>query len=94
VVPLYLRAEGTNFPQLTRVIVATGDKVVMEPTLDEAIAALFGATPGTQPPAGSQQTVQSKSESEQIQNQLAQAKKAIDSLEQLLKVQAAKAAGK
>jgi uncharacterized membrane protein (UPF0182 family) len=94
VVPLYLRAEGTNFPQLKRVIVATGDKVVMEPTLDEAIAALFGATAGTQPPAGSPQTVQSKSESEQIQNQLAQAKKAIDSLEQLLKVQAAKAAGK
>jgi len=30
VVPLYLKAEGTNFPQLKRVIVATGDKVVME----------------------------------------------------------------
>jgi len=26
VVPLYLKAEGTNFPQLKRVIVATGDK--------------------------------------------------------------------
>jgi uncharacterized protein len=41
VVPLYLKAEGTNFPQLKRVIVATGDKVVMEPTLDEALASLF-----------------------------------------------------
>lgn len=37
VIPLYLKAEGTNFPQLKRVIVATGDKVVMEPTLDEAL---------------------------------------------------------
>ena len=37
VVPLYLRAEGTNFPQLKRVIAATGNKVVMEPTLDEAL---------------------------------------------------------
>ena len=42
VVPLYLRAESTNFPQLKRVIAVTGDKVVMEPTLDEALTALFG----------------------------------------------------
>jgi uncharacterized membrane protein (UPF0182 family) len=45
VVPLYLKAEGTNFPQLKRVIVATGDKVVMEPTLDEALGSLFGTAP-------------------------------------------------
>ncbi|MFY9655589.1 MAG: UPF0182 family protein, partial [Methylocystis sp.] len=36
VVPLYLTAEGANFPQLKRVIAVAGDKVVMEPTLDEA----------------------------------------------------------
>jgi hypothetical protein len=30
-VPLYLKAEGTNFQLLKRVIVATGDRVVMEP---------------------------------------------------------------
>ncbi|MGA2997603.1 UPF0182 family protein [Bradyrhizobium sp.] len=45
VVPLYLRAEGTNFPQLKRVIAVAGDKVVMEPTLDEALSALFGTQP-------------------------------------------------
>lgn len=43
VVPLYLRAQGTNFPQLKRVIAITADKVAMEPTLDEALADLFGA---------------------------------------------------
>ena len=43
VVPLYMTAEGTNFPQLERVIVIAGNKVVMEPTLDEALAAVFGA---------------------------------------------------
>ena len=53
VVPLYLRAEGTNFPQLKRVIAVAGDKVVMEPTLDEALNALFG-TP--QPQAGAPPT--------------------------------------
>ncbi len=47
VVPLYLRAEGTNFPQLKRVIAVAGDKVVMEPTLDEALNALFGTQPAT-----------------------------------------------
>ncbi len=54
VVPLYLKAEGTNFPQLKRVIAVAGDKVVMEPTLDEALHDLFStqqpqavATPST-----------------------------------------------
>ena len=42
IVPVYLQAEGTNFPQLKRVIAVTADKVVMEPTLDEAINDLFG----------------------------------------------------
>jgi len=41
VVPIYLQAEGENFPQLKRVIAVTGDKVVMEPTLDLAMANLF-----------------------------------------------------
>ena len=49
VVPLYLKAEGTNFPQLKRVIAVAGDKVVMEPTLDEALNDLFGTQ---QPQAG------------------------------------------
>jgi uncharacterized membrane protein (UPF0182 family) len=46
IVPIYLQAAGENFPQLKRVIAVTGDKVVMEPTLDEAMADLFV----TQPP--------------------------------------------
>jgi uncharacterized protein len=46
VVPVYLKAEGTNFPQLKRIIAITADRVVMEPTLDEAISDLFG---GQQP---------------------------------------------
>ncbi len=36
-----LQATGENFPQLKRVIAVSGDKVVMEPTLDEAMAVLF-----------------------------------------------------
>jgi hypothetical protein len=43
VVQVYLKAEGTNFPQLKRIIAITADRVVMEPTLEEAITDLFGA---------------------------------------------------
>jgi uncharacterized membrane protein (UPF0182 family) len=40
--PVYLTSEGTNIPQLKRIIVISGDRVVMEPTLDEALTAVFG----------------------------------------------------
>jgi uncharacterized protein len=40
--PVYLLAEGVNIPQLIRIIVISGNKVVMEPTLDQAIKAVFG----------------------------------------------------
>ena len=87
VVPLYLQAEGTNFPQLKRVIVATGDKVVMEPTLDGALAALFG-TSQEMPLAGAPQVNGASSHSstqiDQERLQLAAAQKAIDSLKLLL----------
>lgn len=82
VVPLYLRAEGTNFPQLKRVIAATGDKVVMEPTLDEAISALFGSTETRQ--TGTQTPLRDNTELNRIKAQAAEAQKAIDSLTRLL----------
>ena len=40
--PIYLQAESLAFPELKRVILATNDRVVMEPTLDEAVASLLG----------------------------------------------------
>ncbi|MCL5058997.1 MAG: UPF0182 family protein [Actinobacteria bacterium] len=40
--PLYLQAEQSKMPELRRVIVAHGDRIVMEPTLDEALNKLFG----------------------------------------------------
>ena len=46
--PVYLTAEGTNIPQLKRVIVTSGDKVVMEPTLGDSLKAVFGAVPEVQ----------------------------------------------
>jgi uncharacterized membrane protein (UPF0182 family) len=48
--PVYLTAEGTNIPQLKRVIVVSGDKVVMEPTLEESINTMFGTAQQQTPP--------------------------------------------
>jgi uncharacterized membrane protein (UPF0182 family) len=48
--PLYLRAQGGRIPELTRVIVAYEDRIVMEETLEEAISRLFG-TAAPPPPA-------------------------------------------
>jgi uncharacterized membrane protein (UPF0182 family) len=41
--PIYLQAEGGRIPELKRVVVAFGDQVVMEETLDGALTALFGS---------------------------------------------------
>ena len=38
--PVYIQAEGVRFPELKRVILATGDRVVMEDSLQEALASL------------------------------------------------------
>jgi len=43
--PLYLRAESGQLPELKRVIAAYGDRVVMEDTLDAALADLFREAP-------------------------------------------------
>jgi hypothetical protein len=75
VVPVYLTAEGTNLPQLKRVIAVAGDKVVMEPTLDEALNGLFGTqqpvTGSSQPPNAGQPAL------EQARTKLEEARKAI-----------------
>ncbi len=47
--PLYIAAEKGQLPELKRVIVAFGDRIAMEETLDGAIARVFG---GPVPPAG------------------------------------------
>jgi uncharacterized protein len=46
--PIYLEATNLQIPQLKKVIAATGQNVVMEDTLDKALASLLGtATPTT-----------------------------------------------
>ena len=51
--PIYIQAEGISFPELKRVILATGERVVMEDSLQEALAALtaFRGVAGARPPS-------------------------------------------
>lgn len=48
--PLYLQSEQSKMPELRRVIVASGDKIVMEPTLDLALQRIFGYGAGLHAP--------------------------------------------
>jgi len=49
--PLFLESQETgSLPELKRVIVAQGDQLTMQPTLEEALAVRFGTAPD-QPPA-------------------------------------------
>ncbi len=49
--PIYLQATASPLPELKRVIVAMGNRVVMEPTLQEALARLFSTAAPTPPGA-------------------------------------------
>jgi len=49
--PLYLQAQGSALPELKRVIVAYGAQIAMEPTLEEAVARIFGTLPSAIAPA-------------------------------------------
>jgi uncharacterized protein len=40
--PLFLRAQGGTIPEMKRVVVASGNRVVMGETLDQALEAMFG----------------------------------------------------
>ena len=98
VVPLYLTAEGTDFPQLKRVIVISGDKVAMEPTLDEAIQSVFGTAqqpgisaqaPGARAPGGQPELGQARAEFDEAQKAMRQGNwgnfgKAMDALKRSL----------
>jgi uncharacterized membrane protein (UPF0182 family) len=75
--PVYLLAEGLNIPQLIRVIVISGRKVVMEPTLAQAIQAVFGNAP----PAAAKTVVPNAREAEIVQR----AREALDRAQEALR---------
>ena len=53
--PIYIQAENGAIPELKRVILSTGNRLVMEATLEEAVAKLFGFGGAPQPAANGSQ---------------------------------------
>jgi hypothetical protein len=60
--PVYLIAEDSEIPQLKRVIVSDGERLAMEPTLEEALKVVFSVNigPSAQAPAGEDRDALSK----------------------------------
>jgi uncharacterized membrane protein (UPF0182 family) len=83
--PLYLQSAAVRFPELKQVILATSERVVMESTLELAVAALVGERlpdgPGDQPPDGLSSTAE---QLRQIEEVLSDLKEGFTSLEDAL----------
>lgn len=47
--PIFTRAEGGTIPELKRVVVSHGNRVVMGESLEQGLSMLFGGDPGMQP---------------------------------------------
>ena len=47
--PIFLKPEALDFPELRRIILADGQRVVMQPTLEDAIRAIKGEIPAVAP---------------------------------------------
>jgi len=67
--PLYLKAETGKIPELKRVVVAYGNKIAMEETLEEGLAKIFGSGAGGKPQGSAllkSQLPQTKDDEERI----------------------------
>ncbi len=60
--PIFLRAEGGRIPEMKRVVVAYENQVVMEETLDEGLARIFGEEPAPAAPAAGEPAMEAAPE--------------------------------
>ena len=87
--PIYIQAEGVEFPELKRVILATGERVVMEDSLAEALAALTATGParaGVKAPAAEVPAVgvPSQTEIDALSDAVEELREVLTSLEEAL----------
>jgi hypothetical protein len=47
--PIFLQSQTAQFPELRRVVVANGEQIAMEPTLEDSLAVIFGERAATAP---------------------------------------------
>ena len=81
--PLYLAAEKGSLPELKRVIVAFGNQIAMEETLEQSLQRIFGGKPSPQPmPQPAAATEASTAEKELARQALAHFSRAQELLRQ------------
>ena len=78
--PIYLQAERLAFPELKRVILASADRIVMEPTLQEAVIALVSGRESA-PAPGDGGPAPGGVLSERLRTELEQLREAMESLQ-------------
>lgn len=87
--PIYLKAEGIQFPELKQVILATGTTVVMRDSVEEAVAALNAGSRGAEQPDTAEPTLSEDAASgpaiERIQQAIQGLKDSISDLENALR---------
>lgn len=79
--PVYLRAEQGELPELRRVILSYGDRVVMRQTLEQSIAALFGEEAAAASEEGAPESVATPEPSPVPQNLQELVQSALDAYE-------------
>ncbi|HWC29483.1 MAG TPA: UPF0182 family protein, partial [Dehalococcoidia bacterium] len=50
--PIYLQSSTSQLPELKRIVVANGNRIAMEPTLERSLAVVFGEVESSLPSAG------------------------------------------
>ncbi|MBM3941607.1 MAG: UPF0182 family protein [SAR202 cluster bacterium] len=80
--PLYLRSEVVAFPELKKVIVADGNRLVMADSVREGLARLTGGV--TAPPAPGGGPPQFREDLERIQDAVRQLQQSLDALQKAL----------
>ena len=85
--PLYLQAEQSRMPELRRVIVTHGERVVMEPSLELALARIFGegVSAEAQGPAGEPGTVEQPQTAASVRELAQRANQLYDEAQERLK---------
>ena len=80
--PLYLQAGGTPFPELKRVILVDGEKVVMRSNLEEALVALAGERLPTVTKPSVKSTTQAATNEGKLLDEIKRAGQALDILKE------------
>ena len=80
--PLYLQAGGTPFPELKRVILVDGEKVVMRSNLEEALVALAGERLPTVTKPSAKPTTQATTSEGKLLDEIKRAGQVLDILKE------------